>query len=984
MKSNTSLKEKLEEVFDDKYKSLNKEQKEAVDTIEGPVLVVAGPGTGKTTLLTLRIANILRKTDTPPSGILALTFTDVGVKVMRSKLREIIGSRADEVRIHTFHSFASSVISEFNDHFPHLSRTSQITEVEQVSIIRELLKQKKFTKLRPLGDPDYYVGKIISGIGNCKKEAWTSEILKKFLSSSIKKIKDDPESISTRGVTKGLIKAEYLKKIDKCERTAIFAELFDEYENRKKKEKKMDFDDLLSELLIALEKDELLLRLIQETYLYMLVDEHQDTNDSQNKIIYLLANFFDTPNLFVVGDEKQAIYRFQGASVENFLKFQNIWKNMKVIPLVNNYRSHQSILDASFAMIENNYNEGQYPDLRIQLTSKSSEKNKPIDLIVAENTDAMDEYLMDGLDEFLKENKDNGKTAAVIVRENRDVLNILSLAQNRGLEVSAERGIDIFSHPIGSLYFTLLEYLIDPTKVENLAETFAAGLWNIDFAKSAELIKKLRAGFLSEVFKEVPALKQLQDISFKSGVIDYLILMSESSGLSKMIVANPVSVEVWRGIVSLAQDIASTKEITDPRELIKELVAYKISAEKKKIKVSSGTSTAQIRVTTAHGSKGLEYDYVFLPYAMKEFWMRKHKSSSFVFPLDKDDKDEERDARRLFYVALTRARSHATILVGQKNSLGKEFTPLQFIDELHKDHVLSKHIPAKKDVRTVLSFEKSEAREKKEIIDYAKNIILEKGLSVTALNHYCSCPSEFYYKSILKVPEAPSPSSEKGIAMHKALSYCWELKIKKVTNIEETIISTVKSYFKTSLLPSFEKEEIIEELVHQAPMVASALENYFSNPGKVMPEKWVETIYSGNFQKEVVKFELHGQLDALIEGENKVEVYDYKTREGMSVNAIKGETKDSDGNYFRQLIFYRMLLENKYKDKEIEPWLIFIKPDSKGRCPLVSLPISKDDILRVRTEIDSLIESVWSGSFLTSFCSEAGCKWCEMKKQFLV
>src|SRR3989344_7097210 len=136
----------IEKRFEEEYKKLNKAQKEAVDSIEGPVMVIAGPGTGKTFILTLRIANILKITDTPPSGILALTFTDVGVKAIKMKLREIIGTRADEVRIHTFHSFASSVMTEFPEHFPHLFKTKQITEVEVEAIIREIIKAKKFSK----------------------------------------------------------------------------------------------------------------------------------------------------------------------------------------------------------------------------------------------------------------------------------------------------------------------------------------------------------------------------------------------------------------------------------------------------------------------------------------------------------------------------------------------------------------------------------------------------------------------------------------------------------------------------------------------------------------------------------------------------------------------------------------------------------------------------------------------------------------------
>src|SRR3989344_3362256 len=143
-------------VFEEKYKKLNKEQKEAVDTIEGPVMVVAGPGAGKTTILTLRIAQILRKTDTPAHGILAITYTDAGVKAMLAKLREVIGNRAHNVYIHTFHSFASSMIGEYPDHFVEMRDLRQMTDVEQEILIRKLLVRPEFAILRPLGRPDTY------------------------------------------------------------------------------------------------------------------------------------------------------------------------------------------------------------------------------------------------------------------------------------------------------------------------------------------------------------------------------------------------------------------------------------------------------------------------------------------------------------------------------------------------------------------------------------------------------------------------------------------------------------------------------------------------------------------------------------------------------------------------------------------------------------------------------------------------------------
>lgn len=965
-------------IFEERYKRLNKAQKEAVDSIEGPVMVIAGPGTGKTTILTLRIANILQKTDTPASGILALTFTDAGVKVMKMKLREIIGSRADEVRIHTFHGFASSVIAEFPEHFVHLSRSKQITDVEAESILREILKDKKYSKLRPLGDTDFYLHKILGAIGDCKKEAWSPEVVESFAKEEIKRIENDESSISSRGATKGSLKADALKRIERCERTLLFAKVYEEYEAKKKEEKKMDFDDLLFELLQTLQTDKLLLQLLQEKFLYILVDEHQDTNDSQNLILTFLANFFDLPNIFVVGDEKQAIYRFQGASVENFLKFQSIWKDMKVISLEENYRSHQDILDATFSMIEQNYAEDEHKNLRVELHSGNGDKKKPLDLVFSPDSNSADRYLVQELKTISE--KEPKATTAVILRWNKDVDHVLSLCQTHGIEATAERGADIFSHPLGSMYFKILEYLYDPSQLESLSETIAFGLWDLDFTKSSELIKKIRSGKVDNVEGEIPALQTLRKEIGSLGVIDFLILVGELSGLttaSKL--TNPVAVEVWRGIVELSRDLAMSYGIENSREMIGKLLDYKKTAERKNIKIGSGKSDSKIQIMTAHSSKGLEYDYVFLPYATEEYWMRRPRSSSFVLPREKDTSDEERDSRRLFYVALTRAKKHAVIIVPAGDNLGKDFVPLRFVDELHKDSVARIEAPKYDELPKVLRGDELTSHRKKELVEYAKRVLLEKGLSVTALNHYMKCPSEFLYKSILKVPEAPNASSEKGIAMHKAISDVWKSENKKASEIAKTLEKSIESYFETSLLPKGDKEVVVEELLASAPVVAKALETHFNTSGKVFTDKWVDTTFESKY--ESVLLTLHGQMDSIVDTEKQTLVFDYKTKEGMSVNAIKGETKSDDGNYFRQLIFYKILLQNNhaFKNKQIEPALVFVKPDDKGRCPIINIPIEARDVERVEDEINKLLEGVFTGAFLTEKCDDPDCKWCAMK-----
>jgi len=969
-------------LFDEKYKKLNQKQKEAVDMIEGPVMVIAGPGTGKTTILTLRIANILKKTDTPPSGILALTFTDAGVKSMKMKLREVIGNIADEVRIHTFHSFAGSIISEFGDHFPHLSKTTQITDIEKESIIRNILKNKKYSKLRPLGDTDFYLNKIISSISECKKEAWTPSYIENFSKEQIEQIKNDEDSISTRGKNKGELKADALKRIDKHERTILFSSVFLEYEEIKKEQRKMDFDDLLFELVFTLKKDELLLRLLQEKFLYILVDEHQDSNDSQNLIIAMLADFFDTPNIFVVGDEKQAIYRFQGASVENFLKFQNTWKDMKVISLEDNYRSHQGILDAVYSMIEQNYEGDQYKDLRLPL--KGSENKKPIDLVFAPNVQSADAYLIQELKNITKNEKD--KTVAVILRWNRDVDHVLSICEKNDLKVSAERGADIFSHPLGSVFFSILDYIYDPSNLESLIHSISAGLWGLDFEEQISLIKDIKSGKLGDINKRIPDLYIIRDQINNLDPLNYLMLVGNVSNLvSPKRLQDPLSVEVWRSILDLSKDIISNYSLQNSRELIKNLLDYKKTSQNKVIKIGGGFFDSKINIMTAHSSKGLEYDYVFVPYALEEYWMKGRNSSFFILPNEKDDTDDVKDSRRLFYVAMTRAKENVTLIIPTSDDLGKIFTPLRFVEELDVKSLDKKEIENSNYIEKFDGFNLASKR-KDQIIEYTKKSISENGISVTALNHYLDCPSKFIYKSILKIPEPPHPSSEKGTAMHKAISSVWSNKNKDLESIKNTLEDVAKKYIQDSFLTKLDKEVIMEELNKDIPIIANNLVNHFNLKGEIYTDKWVEKYIKVKTKEGEIDLRLHGQLDSIVVENNNVTVFDYKTTKSKSLNAIKGETKSEDGGYFRQLIFYKILLEGNslYKDKNINLSLVFIKPDERGNCPAVGVEVSSLDVDNLIEDVDSLVKDIFSGQFITKKCDDEKCRYCLDKNYFLV
>jgi DNA helicase-2/ATP-dependent DNA helicase PcrA len=358
--------------FERLYNILNKEQKDAVDSIEGPVMVVAGPGTGKTQILTLRIANILRKTDIPADAILALTFTNAAAANMRKRLVSIIGSDGYNVSIFTFHSFANHIIETFPEHFGEITGRTNCSEVERIDIVRSIIKNGRFQILKPINEPYHNVPNIISAISHLKSEGITPETFFAWIKKEREKLEKTEDLYHEKGAHKGKMKGKYQKMFKDLDKDEELALLYEKYQKELIEKKRFDFDDSLLTLIDTMEKDEDFLRELQEEYQYFLVDEHQDTNGAQNRILELLATFFETPNLFVVGDEKQAIFRFQGASLENFLYFEKKFKNVKRITLQTNYRSHQGILDASEDLIQKSAEGIQAP-----LTSHIS-KNKKI------------------------------------------------------------------------------------------------------------------------------------------------------------------------------------------------------------------------------------------------------------------------------------------------------------------------------------------------------------------------------------------------------------------------------------------------------------------------------------------------------------------------------------------------------------------------------------------------------------------------------
>ena len=258
--------------FEESYKRLNAAQKEAVDTIEGPVMVIAGPGTGKTQILTLRIANILLKTDTAPSSILVLTFSESAALQVRNRLASLIGSPAYRVDINTFHGFCNEVIKNNLEEFPHLVSSESMTDVEQIEIVEKIILDNSFVYLKPIGEPLHYLRTSISAINDLKKENISPLRFREVLEKQREDFEKIEDLYHEKGKYKGEMKGKYKdleKEIAKNEELSF---IYEEYQDQLVSQKLYDFNDMLLEVVRALDENQDLRLRLQERYQYILVD----------------------------------------------------------------------------------------------------------------------------------------------------------------------------------------------------------------------------------------------------------------------------------------------------------------------------------------------------------------------------------------------------------------------------------------------------------------------------------------------------------------------------------------------------------------------------------------------------------------------------------------------------------------------------------------------------------------------------------------
>ncbi|MFL5811466.1 MAG: ATP-dependent helicase, partial [Flavisolibacter sp.] len=461
--------EKLLEKFNKEYTRLNIEQRRAVDQIEGPVMVIAGPGTGKTQILSARVGKILIETDTSPGNILCLTYTDSGAIAMRRRLQEMIGPDAYKVNISTFHAFCNDVIQE-NLFLFEKNSLDPISDLERIELFKQLIDS--FPHQHPLkryrGDVYFEINNLNALFSTMKREGWKPAFINQKIDDYLNDLPNREEFIykrAYRGFKAGDLKVDRIaEEKERMEKLRAAVNEFEKFQQLMRQRNRYDFDDMINWVLKVFEENKTILSNYQERFLYILVDEYQDTSGTQNALVQLLISYWDKPNVFVVGDDDQSIYRFQGANVENMHAFAENYKDdLFRVVLTDNYRSTQPILDISRSLIDRNEERliHKMQGLTKDLIAKREELREMKHLPVIISYESQRHEMID-ITRRVGELISNGiepRRIAVIYKENKWGEELAEYFKLKSIPTYSKRSINILEIPLAKKIILLFRYL---------------------------------------------------------------------------------------------------------------------------------------------------------------------------------------------------------------------------------------------------------------------------------------------------------------------------------------------------------------------------------------------------------------------------------------------------------------------------------------------------------------------------------------------
>jgi len=968
-------------IFDEQYNQLNTQQQKAVDTIDGPVFVMAGPGTGKTQILTLRIAQILKQSPgIEPENILALTFTNAAAYNMRERLSKIIGAQqAHRVYISTFHSFSEDMIKRYDEYFPRFQDARLVSSVEQIEIVEVLAGKHGGEYFSVFKRRQGTLNAIVSSLGKIKSEGLDADAFRKRVTQKFDEEMASDDMVYKRaygtfkkGDRKPSAVASVTKKRDK---NYALADIYEAYEETLLSKKLYDYSDLILSVVTEFNNESLFQTEIQEQFQYILVDEHQDTNDGQNAILSALITnpvWEGKPNLFVVGDTKQSIFRFAGASENSFVELFSTLEGVVTIELEHNYRSHQHILNHAHTLISKS-------EFHQDETTLSAFFEYEGNIEYREFHNYKTEILYVAQD--IKQRIDAGespKDVAILFRNNRDATELRTLLDVYGIRYQDATKKNLLEDPDMLKLFLLLRSVYDCTDDEVVAKTLFIDFLNFDVVNVQKILKAYRGKRDKNLslFEMISDSKELEKIGInqkqQTNYQDFVTMLRtqkskaengvfqqffsdfiRESGFLKAQLAHENSALALAKIETLFDEI---RKEGMSREYfgMSECIHYLDTLKKHGITMNMNAPMVDgVQLMTFHGSKGLEFDTVYIIKALK-----KRKSSGEIsLPFDEFSSGHDEDERRLMYVALTRAKKNCFISSYVHNEEGKEQTRSLHIDEIDALAHVDMSTWEQENSHLFADFFGESNQHILSLVDpeYMKERFLSAKLSVSALNNYMKSPLLYFFRNLVLLPQARSPFLDFGNLIHGTLEHYFN-RVKEAQQILD--INAFEDSFNHVLSVKVEYQDYQQRgwdtlekyFTHNSPQFDIPVENEFR-----VPAVSFESI-------EDTSIILTGVIDKVTRTEDGIiTVWDYKT--GKAYSDMDASRKES---LKRQATFYKLLLQHSFSGKYNFHTVVFdfIEPNSKGEYEVQTFEILSEDVESLKNEINTLVSDILSGTLL--------------------
>ena len=890
---------------------LNPEQKEAVIHKQGPLLIIAGAGTGKTTVITRRIAWLLSQGLCKTNEILALTFTDKAARQMQDRVDELVPYGYTDIWISTFHAFGDKLLRE-NALIAGLNPDFKVlTQSEAAVFFREHIFQFNLDYFRPLADPTRFIEALIQLFSRAKDEDISPEEYIKFAQGLSLKAKENPGDLA--------LQEESIQQAEVAQAYAKYQELL-------AKEGLLDFGNQFYLALNLLRAHPAILKKYQQQFKYILVDEFQDTNFTQFQIVSLLSAGFK--NINVVADDDQCIYRWRGAAYSNVLNFIEEFPEAKKISLIQNYRSTQPILDSAYQLIQNNNPERFEVKANINkhLIGVSKEGKGPVHLhFDTISTEA------DNLVKIIRDKVQSGNFKyndfAILVRSNSDgesfiqALNLENIpwqfSGNQGLYSREEVKLCInFLRVVANLSDSLSLYYLVSSEIYHL---------NLIDLNSCGHYARRRNKSLYSVFTELSQIKELEGIGEESrkkiekilADLEKFLQISRQETTGRLLYAFLTDTDYLKKLTQ-TQNLENETKIQNIAKFFNNVRDFELVAKEDRVisfvnylnllieagddppTAEADLDTDAVNILTIHKAKGLEFRVVFLVSLVQGRFPWPKRSQSIELP---DSLIKEvlptgdfhiQEERRLFYVGMTRAKEEL-YLTSAEDYGGKRLRRVsQFVFEALGTENKEKEKKKASSLEAIQRFAPKKNSVKAQVKKFNEDLPVH--LTYYQIDDYLTCPLKYKYVNILRVPIMEHHTVIYGRAMHDAVTkyYQYRLAGKKME------LSDLLDIFKVSFDPQGFLDKAHQE--ERFRIGREALSHFFHREEErsLLP-KFIEKDFAFMFEGNKIT----GRFDRVDESDGEAVIVDFKTSEVKAQKIADKKAAES-----LQLALYALAYQN--------------------------------------------------------------------------